>query len=223
MRSIWALVISLFVSGCVTTSMQGYADLQPPAAPIQHIAAVAPPALIRALSSEAAKRGVILEDANVILPPTRQYNENEVRKGMAAHGVDGVLVVNVTGDTGVRQQYAGTLVNSNYSGTSSGSATVMGNMIYGSGVSSGTATTTATPMYSYSRAVSFQARLSDPQTSRKFWVGGGNTQAGGALFMGDATSASDAAAAIFNDLQAKNLIGADQRPAPFPAAVVAAQ
>jgi hypothetical protein len=198
-------------------------NLQPPAAPIQHIAAIAPAPLIPELATEASKRGVTLEDANAILPPTRQYSEAEVRQGMAAHGIDGVLVISVTGDTGVRQQYAGTVVNSSYSGASSGSATVMGNMIYGSGMSSGTATTTATPVYRYSRAVSFQARLSDPQTSRKFWVGGGNTTAGGALFVGDAASASDAASAIFNDLQAKNLIGPNQQqPASAPATVAAA-
>ena len=64
------------------------------------MAVFAPPALIPALASEASKRGVALEDANAILPPTRQYNEAEVRRAMAAHRIDGVLVVNVTGDTG---------------------------------------------------------------------------------------------------------------------------
>jgi hypothetical protein len=59
----------------------------------------------------------------------------------------------------------------------------------------------------HSRAVAFEARLSDPQTSRKFWVGGGQTKSGGALFMGDATTAADAASAIFNDLHAKGLVG----------------
>jgi hypothetical protein len=159
------------------------------------------------LCFKASKRGVTLEDANVFLPPTRQYNEAEIRQAMAARGIDGVLVVNVTGDTGVQQQYAGTIADTSYSGTSSGSAMVMGNMIYGNGMSSGTATTTTTPVYMYRRAVAFQARLSDPQTSRKFWVGSGQTKSGGLLFMGDATSASDAASAIFNDLQTKGLIG----------------
>jgi hypothetical protein len=188
--------------------MQGYADLEPPAHPIQHIAVIAPPALISALANQASKRGITLEDANVILPPTRQYDEAQIRQAMAAHGIDGVLVVNVTGDTGVQSRYAGTVANTSYSGTSSGNAMVMGNMIYGSGMSSGTATTTSTAVYHYSRAVAFEARLSDPQTSRKFWVGSGQTKSGGSLFMGDATSAADAASSIFNDLQTKGLIGA---------------
>jgi hypothetical protein len=126
---------------------------------------------------------------------------------MVAQGIDGVLVVNVTGDTGVKQQYAGTVANTTYSGTSSGSAMVVGNSIYGTGVSSGSATTVATPMYRYNRVVAFQARLSDPQTSRKFWVGSGQSQSGGALFVGDSASASNAASTIFNDLQTKGLIG----------------
>jgi hypothetical protein len=205
-----AAASAIALAGCVTTSMQGYADLQPPTHPIQHIAAIAPPALIPALANEASKRGVVLEDANVILPPTRQYNETEIRQAMAAHGVDGVLVVNVTGDTGVQQRYAGTIANTSYSGTSSGNAMVMGNMIYGSGMSSGTATTTATPVYHYSRAIGFEARLSDPQTSRKYWVGSGQTQSGGSLFVGDAVNAANAASTIFNDLQSKGLIGGHQ-------------
>jgi hypothetical protein len=197
----------LLLGGCVTTSMQGYADLQPPPRSIQHIAVIAPPALVSALVNEASKRRVLLEDFNVVLPPTRQYTEAEIRKAMADQGIDGVLAVGVMDDTGVQERYAGTIVNSNYSGTFSGNAMIVGNMIYGTGTSSGIETTTATPIYSYSRAVTWQARLSDPQTSRKFWVGSGQTRAGGALFMSDATNASDAASAIFNDLETKGLIG----------------
>jgi hypothetical protein len=194
------------LAACVTTSLRGYADPVPPPHPLQHIAAIVPAALIPALASEAAKRGIVVEDANLILPPTRQYDEAKIRQAMAAHGIDGVLVVSVTGDTGVQQQYAGTVASTNYSGTSSGNAMVMGNMIYGSGSSFGTATTTSTPVYRYSRAIAFQARLSDPQTSRKYWVANGQTQAGGSFFMGDATNANNAAAEIFNDLQSKGLI-----------------
>jgi nucleoid-associated protein YgaU len=137
-------------------------------------------------------------------------DETEIRQAMAARGIGGVLVVNVTGDTGVQQQYTGTIVDTSYTGTSSGNAMVMGNAIYGSGMSSGAATTTSTPIYHYSRAVAFEARLSDPQTSRKFWVVSGQTKSGGSLFMGDTASAADAAAAIFNELQTKGLIGVHQ-------------
>jgi hypothetical protein len=42
----------------------------------------------------------------------------------------------------------------------------------------------STPVYRFSRAIAFEARLSDPQTSRKFWVGGGQTNSGGGGLIG---------------------------------------
>ena len=206
-----ALLASI-LSGCVTTSMQGYADLNRPKNALQRIAVVAPPTLVAALASEAAKRGVVIEDGQTIVPPTRQYTDAEVRQLLSSRGVDGVLVVAVTGDTGVQQQYAGTIMSASYSGTSAVSGNVTGfanTATYsGTGLSSGTMTATSTPIYRYKRTTSFQARLSDSKSDRNLWVGGGQTRAGGALFMGDAVSASDAAAAILTNLQAKGLIGA---------------
>ena len=104
------------LAGCVTTSMQGYADLDRPARPVEHIAVVAPPALVAALASESAKHGLIVEDGNVVVPPTRAYKDAEVRQLLAARGIDGVLVVSVTGDSGVQQQYAGRIFSTNYYG-----------------------------------------------------------------------------------------------------------
>jgi hypothetical protein len=211
-RTMIALAIvplGALLAACVSTSMQGYADLQPPEHPIQHIAAFAAPPLIPALATQASRYGIVLEDAKTVLPPTREYKEVEIRQAMASHGIDAVLVVNAN-DSGVRTRYAGTIASANYTGTSSGNAMVMGNTIYGSGISSGTVTATSIPVYGYSRTVTFQAQLSDPQTSRKFWVGGGQTQAGGSLFMGDGASATSAASSIFNDLSAKGLIVANK-------------
>ena len=81
------------LAGCVTTSMQGYADLDRPARPVEHIAVVAPPALLAALAAESAKHGLMIEDSNVIVPPTREYKDTEVRQLLKAQGIDGVLVV----------------------------------------------------------------------------------------------------------------------------------
>jgi hypothetical protein len=210
-RTLCVVIVAAFataLAGCVTTSMQGYADLDRPSRPVEHIAVVAPPALVAALASEAGKHGLVIEDGNVIVPPTRQYKDAEIRQLLSVRGTDGVLVVTVTGDTGVQERYAGTIFSGSYSGVSSGSAVVAGNTISGSAISSGTMSAAATPIYRYSRTVAFQARLSDPKSGRNLWVGGGQTRAGGALFMADATSARDAASAILNDLQEKGLIGA---------------
>jgi hypothetical protein len=210
-RTLGAAIVAAYaavLTGCVTTSMQGYADLDRPARPVEHIAVVAPPALIAALAAESGKHGLLVEDGNVIVPPTRQYKDAEIRQLLTTRGIDGVLVVSVTGDTGVQQHYVGTIFSGNYSGTSSGNAVLTGNVISATSTSSGTMSATAVPMHRYSRTVAFQARLSEPKSGRNLWVGGGQTRAGGALFMGDTTSARDAASAILNDLQEKGLIGA---------------
>jgi hypothetical protein len=53
----------------------------------------------------------------------------------------------------------------------------------------------------------FKARLVDPATSRNLWVGSGEVSAGGRLFVGNGSSASSSASAIFDDLRAKKIIG----------------
>src|SRR5258708_21841111 len=113
---------AIVLSGCITTSMQGYADRDLPARPIQRVAAyvVAPTALASSfqtsIAEEAAKRGVGAEDAYALLPPTRTYTDTEIRKVLAEGGVDAVLIINV-GDTGVVKEYAGTFFQGQYSGS----------------------------------------------------------------------------------------------------------
>jgi hypothetical protein len=210
-RTLGAAIVvacATMLGGCVSTSMQGYADLERPARLVEHIAVVAPPALIPALAVESPKYGLVVDDGNVIVPPTRAYKDAEIRQLLGARGVDGVLVVSVTGDTGVQHQYAGTIFSANYSGDSSSHAMIVGKTISASGTSSGAMRGMSTSLYRYDRTVAFQARLSDPKSGRNLWVGGGQTRAGGALFMGDATSVRDAASAVLNDLQEKGLVGA---------------
>jgi len=119
-------------------------------------------------------------------------------------------VINV-GDTGVLQQYAGTILSGQYSGSSSASGTMntFGNVsnVSLNGTSSGTMVATATPVYRYRRQTSFTARLLEPATGRNLWVGNGQVNSGGLLFVGDGANASSSVAAIFDDLQRKGVIG----------------
>jgi hypothetical protein len=196
--------------------MQGYADRQLPARPISHIATyvAGPPTLVssiqQSVAEEARKRGIAADDALNLFPPTRTYSNVEVQKALAADGVDGVLILNV-GDTGVLQQYAGTIFSGQYQGTSNvvGTVNTFGNAstLSMSGTSSGTMTATATPVYRYRRQTNFKARLLEASTGRNLWVGNGQVNAGGLLFVGDRASSSSSVAAIFNDLQAKGIIG----------------
>jgi hypothetical protein len=117
-----------------------------------------------------------------------------------------VLVINV-GDTGVLQQYAGTILTGQYTGSSYAGGTIntFGNVsnVSLNGTSSGTMTATATPIYHYKRQTTFTARLLEPTTGRNLWVGNGQVSAGGLLFVGNGASASSSVAAIFDDLQQK--------------------
>jgi hypothetical protein len=78
------------------------------------------------------------------------------------------------GDTGVQQQYAGTILSGQYQGSSSANGTVntFGNVSTPSmsGTSSGTITTTATPIYRYRRQTNFNARLLEASTGRNLWA-----------------------------------------------------
>jgi hypothetical protein len=213
----------LGLTGCVKTSIQGYADRDLPSQSIQHIAVyIAAPGPLAVsmqsnVSEEAKKRGIFAEDALNILPPTRQYSDVEVRKALAERGVDGVLVITVA-DSGVQSQYAGTIFQSSYSGVSSANGTVtsMGNTstFSANGTSSGTTFGSATPTYSYSRRTQFSARLLDPKSARNLWIGNGEVNAGGGkglisrLTVADGVSSSNSITAIFDDLQKKGLIGA---------------
>lgn len=206
---------AMTLTACVTTDMQGYADRQLPQHPVQRIVALvaAPVALASSLQSsvieEAKKRGVLAQDALLVFPPTRTYSDSEIKTELARDGVDAVLVLTV-GDTGVQKEYAGTVFygNSVTSASATGMATSVGNMsnLSLSGTSNTTATATATPTYRYSRQTAFQARLVEASSGRTLWVGNGQVQAGGLLFVGNGVSATTTAAAIFNDLQAKGVI-----------------
>jgi hypothetical protein len=162
---------AVLLSGCITTSMQGYADRDLPTRPVKHIATyvVAPTALATSFQSsiaqEAAKRGLGADDAYALLPPTRTYSDAEIRKVLAESNVDAVLIINV-GDTGVIKEYAGTFFQGQYSGSMDTSGTVTRNGNFSNvsltGSSSGTMTGMSTPMHRYSRQTTFKARLIDP-------------------------------------------------------------
>lgn len=207
---------ALGLSACVTTDMQGYADRQLPQHPVQRIVALvaAPGPLASNLQSsiveEGRRHGVLAQDALVLFPPTRTYSDAEVRAELARDNVDAVLVLTV-GDGGVQKEYAGTVFAASGMTTASamGTASTFGNVTNASvfGTSTSTMTATAMPTYRYSRQTNFQARLLEASTGRGLWVGSGQVQAGGLLFVGNGVNANSTATAIFDDLQKKGLIG----------------
>jgi hypothetical protein len=214
-KQLFLALPALALAGCVTTSMQGYADNAPPNHPVTRIAAMvaAPPGLRsdiqRSLTEAATNHGVAAIDALSILPPTRTYSDAEVRAQLKARGMDAVLLLTV-GDSGIQREYAGTIFQGQSFGTYSGQGTVntFGNTsnVALSGTYSGSSFGTATPVHRYSRTTQFTAKLLDAETGRTLWVGGGQVNAGGLLFVGNGTSAASSTSAIFDDLAAKGLI-----------------
>jgi hypothetical protein len=192
-----ATAATIALSACIATTMQGYADRELPARPVTRIVTyVAGPSALASsiqasVQNQAERRGVTAEDALILFPPTRTYSDAEIRKGLAARAVDAVLVINV-GDTGVIQQYAGTIFHAQYSGNSF----------------AGTVNASSTPVYRYKRQTAFTARLIESATGRNLWVGNGEVNAGGLLFIGDGAAASNSVSAIFDDLQKKAIIAA---------------
>ena len=92
------LLNALFLAACTSTTIQGYADRDLPAKPLQHLAAyvAAPEALASSMQASIAqegqkKCGALVEDALTILPPTRTYTDAEVRKLLGERGVDGAV------------------------------------------------------------------------------------------------------------------------------------
>lgn len=195
--------------------MQGYADRELPAKPVAHIIAyvAAPGPLAASIQSnvqeEARKRQVAAEDALNIFPPTRKYTDSEIRKGMAEAGADAVLFISV-GDSGVQREYAGTILTGQYTGSTvaNGTMNTFGPTatINMSGTSSGTMTAVSSPTYRYRRQTNFAARLMEVSSGRNLWVGNGQVNAGGSLFVGDGANASSSVAAIFEDLRQKGII-----------------
>ena len=116
LEAVISVALATCLTGCVTTTMQGYADRDLPSRSVSHVAALimAPLPLAQAmqtsLAAEAAKRNLELDDALTLFPPTRTYTDAEIKRDLKTQGVNAVLIVNV-GDTGVTQQYAGTVLS----------------------------------------------------------------------------------------------------------------
>ena len=110
------LSIALLCS-CTQTTIEGYADRESRSRALTHIVTyISGPTSISnetqvSLTAQAARHGVILDNAFYIFPPTHSYSEQEIKRELASRGVDGVLLVKVC-NTRATKEYAGTLLGS---------------------------------------------------------------------------------------------------------------
>jgi hypothetical protein len=117
LRGATYLLSAALLGACTQTAIEGYADRPPSARPLSHIVAYVsgPVAIVNeaqaSLTTAAEKHGVILDNAFYVLPPTRPYSDADIRRDLAAHGVDGLLLIKIGKSVTIRE-YAGTLLAS---------------------------------------------------------------------------------------------------------------
>lgn len=117
MRRAGCLMSIALLCSCTQTTIEGYADREFRSRALTHIVTyISGPTSISneaqaSLTEQAAKHGVIHDNAFFVLPPTHSYSEQEIKRELASRGVDGVLLIRV-GNTRVIKEYAGTLLGS---------------------------------------------------------------------------------------------------------------
>jgi hypothetical protein len=201
-RAACLILAGMMLSACALGSIQGENNLQAPARPVSRLVAYvsAPDSLVPSFQAniqvEAAKHGLSAENALVLFPPTRRYADSQIRQELAVRSIDSVLIIDV-GNTGVQREYAGTIFQGR------------------SRVSSGAGEAAVASVNGYPRETMFSARLLDGATGRQLWAGTGQVGGNGFLSFGSGgPSVSDSVADLFDDLQAKGVIGPHETGAP---------
>jgi hypothetical protein len=193
-RTVCVALAGIMLCACASVLVQGEGGPQLPARPVNRLVAyvAGPDSLVASFQAyiavEAAKRGTAADNALLLFPPTHAYAETEIRQGLAARSIDGVLIVNV-GDAGVRRQYAGTIFQAR------------------SAVSPPAIASTVASVNGDPRQTTFSAELLDAATGRRLWDGDGQIASGGFSFFENGTTVADSVAALFEDLQEKGIVG----------------
>jgi len=197
----------MMLSACALASVQGEGNLGAPARQVSRLVAyvTGPDSLVASFQAnvavEAAKHGLAADNALLLFPPTHNYADSEIRQNLALRSIDSVLIINV-GDFGGQREYAGTIFQGR------------------SRVSPGAGEAAVASVNGYPRETSFSARLVDGATGRQLWEGVGQFGATSFFPFASGPTVSESVAVLFDDLQAKGVIGPDQTRAgdgPAPA------
>lgn len=127
--------------------------------------------------TEAGYKAVLISE---ILPPTREYANDEASSTIANSGVDYMLTINVLEDT-ANTSLAG------FNTYSYGNVYAVGNQAYAN------ANTITTPVVNAIGQTSIQAVIFDVKNGHKAWVASVATEAGGTLFVGNVDSIANSA------------------------------
>jgi hypothetical protein len=182
------------LSACASELVQGEGSPEAPIRPVSRLAAyvTGPNSVVSSFQAniavEAARHGLAAENALLLFPPTHAYADLEIRQGLAARSIEGLLIINI-GDAGVQREYAGTIFQGR------------------SPIVSGPGAAAVAFVHGYPRQTTFTARLLDTATGRRLWEGAGQFGEKGFLSSGTSPTISESVAVVFDDLQTKRVVG----------------
>jgi hypothetical protein len=206
-RAICLTLAGMTLSACALASLQREGNPAAPARQVSRLVAyvTGPDALVASFQAniavEAARRGLAADNAVLLFPPTHNYADSEIRQNLAVRSIDSVLIINV-GGIGVQREYAGTIFQGR------------------SRVAPGAGEAAVASVNGYPRETGFSATLVDGATGGKLWEGVGQVPATSFFSFGGGPPVSELVAVLFDDLQAKGIIGPSETGAgngPTPA------
>jgi len=167
MKLIIGVICSIFLSGCITTSVKDYTDSEYTGFQARKILIATPHGFDESLRNKLQKVNVNFAFKDEVLVPTRTYSEQEIVQVMNKQGFDSALSIKILG-----HQSANKIVG--YNTNTNGS--------YGYGSWSSNRTTT--PITSSARNTKIKATLYDSKNTSgpAVWVGLFQTEARGHLF-----------------------------------------
>jgi hypothetical protein len=146
--STFLILVLILNTGCVTTQVRSYTDTKYSDRIVRAVAVLVissdvglSEATENSIGKSFTEKGVRFVRSTDILPPTREYEIDELKSAFLSQGIDSLLIVEITGSAQSSQTVGYQSYGQAY-GTASGSAYSVGNTTYGnaSGSSSSNAT-----------------------------------------------------------------------------------
>jgi len=215
MARLGGLLLALFtLSGCASTKITGFRDLDHTSTQFSSVAVFAQGMILEAaveaerlMCSKLAPTPCI--SGKTILPPTRPYTAEEVQEHLGRTNVDAVLIAALVADQS-DTQYFGTLTTTSVSavGGSTGTMNFYGNTAYWNGASYASASgqSLSTPMYGFSRLAFGQLGLFERSTGSIAWRGEMKISGRGLLNITDSAFIDSATSKIAKDIKASGLL-----------------
>ncbi len=219
MRIVLSLIIIsavILITGCVSTQVRSYSDVNYANRMVKSIAVLAiskdvglSESIETALGKSFTDKGVRFVRSTDILPPTREYDADEVKSALLSQGIDSLLIVEIT-DSGQSSEIVGYQSYGQAYGSASGSAYRIGNNTYANISGSSSSNSTSFAIKRRSRNTASTSQLFDVSTNDIIWKAQTETEAGGKLFMSDDSTGSNLANGIIDELVAKGHLAVKQ-------------